>query len=309
MTTQRTRLAPSPTGALHIGNASSFLVNWAIARKYGWEILLRMEDLDGPRKKGETIQTSIDILTWLGLDWDGEMILQSDGIQHSRDTLQSLINQNLAYHCELTRKEIDAVASAPHGTTKQSNYSIRPNNMKKHNEQEVPLCTNWRFVANHCSMTLEDMCCTTTPQLVESDFVIWTKSNSPSYQLAVVVDDHRQGITDVIRGNDLFHSAALQTQLYEALGWQIPTWWHLPLILGPDNKRLAKRHGDSRLETFRNEGIPPERIIGLIATWCDIQESPAPMNAITFCEELDVPSIPKENKIFTLKEKQWLFDF
>ena len=268
-----------------------------------------MEDLDGPRKKGETIQTSIDILTWLGIDWDGEMILQSEGIQHSRDALDSLINQNLAYHCELTRKEIDAVASAPHGTAKQRNNSIRPNNIHKHNEQEVPLCTNWRFTARHCSMQLEDMCCTTSPQIVESDFVIWTKSNSPSYQLAVVVDDHRQGITDVIRGNDLFHSAALQSQLYEALGWNIPTWWHLPLVLGADNKRLAKRHGDSRLETFRNEGIPPERIIGLIATWCNIQDNLTPMNAITFCKELDVPSIPKKNKIFTQKEKQWLFDF
>ena len=268
-----------------------------------------MEDLDGPRKKGETIQTSIDILTWLGIDWDGEMILQSEGIQHSRDALDSLINQNLAYHCELTRKEIDAVASAPHGTAKQHNNSIRPNNIHKHNEQEVPLCTNWRFKASHCSMHLEDMCCTTSPQIVESDFVIWTKSNSPSYQLAVVVDDHRQGITDVIRGNDLFHSAALQSQLYEALGWNIPTWWHLPLVLGADNKRLAKRHGDSRLETFRNEGIPPERIIGLIATWCNIQDNLTPMNAITFCKELDVPSIQKKNKIFTQKEKQWLFDF
>ena len=138
-----------------------------------------MEDLDGPRKKGETIQTSIDILTWLGIDWDGEMILQSEGIQHSRDALESLINQNLAYHCELTRKEIDAVASAPHGTAKQRNNSIRPNNIHKHNKQEVPLCTNWRFTASHCSMQLEDMCCTTSPQIVESDFVIWTKSNSP----------------------------------------------------------------------------------------------------------------------------------
>ena len=128
-------------------------------------------------------------------------------------------------------------------------------------------------------------------------------------KLAVVVDDHRQGITDVIRGNDLFHSAALQSQLYEALGWNIPTWWHLPLVLGADKKRLAKRHGDSRLETFRNEGIPPERIIGLIATWCNIQDNLTPMNAITFCKELDVPSIPKKNKIFTQKEKQWLFDF
>jgi glutamyl-tRNA synthetase len=302
-----TRIAPSPTGALHIGNAFAFLINWAIARQNNWTIILRIEDLEGPRKKKNTIQKSIDILRWLEIDWDGDYILQSSELQHSKDVLDALINNNRAYHCDLSRKEIEEVAQAPHNTNSISK-GIRPKDIQKHNQKIISTDTNWRFVVEPSSFIVKDMCCEETLQTVDHDFVIWTKANSPSYQLAVVVDDYRQGVTDVIRGNDLYHSAALQTQLYEALGWKPPTWWHLPLILGPDGKRLAKRHGDSRIETYRNKSVSPEKIIGLIAVWCSIQKDLAEMDAFTFCQTLDVPSIKKENKIFTRENEKWLLD-
>ncbi len=305
---RRSRLAPSPTGALHIGNAFSFLINWALARRNGWELILRMEDLDGPRKKMETVQISLDMLQWLGINWDGEFNLQSEGIHHSREALQTLINRNLVYHCELSRKEIEAVTSAPHERNLREHLSLRPKDIWKHNQTVSGAKTNWRFVATHCSANIKDACCEENELVVDEDFVVWTKSDSPSYQLAVVVDDHRQGITDVVRGNDLYHSAALQTQLYEAFGWKPPTWWHLPLILGPDGKRLAKRHGDSRVVYYKEKGVTPERIIGLVATWCNIQKKLEPMDAVTFCNELKLPSMSKEDKIFTSEDEQWLLD-
>jgi len=267
-----------------------------------------MEDLDGPRKKMETVQTSIDILQWIGIDWDGELILQSEGLHHSKEALQTLINKGLAYHCELSRKDIETVTSAPHNGDKSNNFYIRPCDIREHNQTSIASKTNWRFVANHCTMHIKDACCESNELVVNDDFVIWAKSDTPSYQLAVVVDDHRQGITDVVRGNDLYHSAALQTQLYEALEWEPPAWWHLPLILGPDHKRLAKRHGDSRLTTYRAKGVPPERIIGLVAAWCNIQEYRNPIDATTFCREFSMPSMSKENKIFTSEDEQWLLD-
>lgn len=307
MTLRRTRLAPSPTGALHVGNAFSFLVNWAIARQSGWEIIFRMEDIAGPRNKLETIQGSIDILQWLGLECDGEVQLQSEGLHHSRRSLETLIQNDLAYHCELTRSEIEEVTTAPHHLTNHLSPT-RPANIHKHNEEHIPETTNWRFVATLGDSRIKDAFWPEYPQSVSEDFVIWTKENSPAYQLAVVVDDHRQGVTDVVRGNDLYNSAALQSQLYKAFGWEEPTWWHLPLILGPDNKRLAKRHGDSRIETYKAKGVSQEKIIGLIAKWCGIQEINAPMLLSSFCENLSLPSMEKKNKIFSIEDEQWLLD-
>ena len=307
MTLRRTRLAPSPTGALHVGNAFSFLVNWAIARQSGWEIIFRMEDIAGPRNKLETIQGSIDILQWLGLEWDSGVQLQSEGFHHSRRSLETLIQNDLAYHCELTRSEIEEVTTAPHHLTNPLSPT-RPANIHKHNEEHISETTNWRFVATLGDSRIKDAFWPESPQSVSEDFVIWTKENSPAYQLAVVVDDHRQGVTDVIRGNDLYHSAALQSQLYKAFGWEEPTWWHLPLILGPDNKRLAKRHGDSRIETYKAKGVSQEKIIGLIAKWCGIQEINAPMLLSSFCKNLSLPSMEKKNKIFSIEDEQWLLD-
>jgi glutamyl-tRNA synthetase len=140
------------------------------------------------------------------------------------------------------------------------------------------------------------------------DFVIWTKNNIPSYQLAVVVDDQRQGITDVVRGNDLLESAAWQEQLYCAMNWNKPRWWHLPLIVGNDNKRLAKRHGDTRIVTYKKNGVQPDRIIGLIATWCGIQNYREPMNRDTFLNLFDIYKLPKSNIAYTNEDEKWLLD-
>ncbi len=309
MTQRRSRLAPSPTGALHLGNSFAFLANWAIAKQQRWELLFRLEDLDGPRKKIDTMQQSIDILQWLGLDWQGEVLIQSEDLKSCKDARDVLVANNRAYHCTLTRAQIESATSAPHESQEFPFSAIRPTDISSHNSSRSSNPTNWRFAANGFKKVIQDELAGNNTFLTSTDFVIWTKSDLPSYQLAVVVDDHRQGITDVVRGKDLLESAAWQEELYDALGWEIPKWWHLPLIVGTDGKRLAKRHGDSRLITYRAQGVTPERIIGLISKWCGIQKDLQPMNLQTFCRELEPKNLCMNTIEFTREEEQWLLNY
>ena len=269
---------------------------------------MRIEDLNGPRIKPETIQETLDILQWLGLNWDGDVHIQSEGLQHSQNMLDHLIEKNLVYHCSLSRKEIEEAASAPHldGTFKTE--AIRPTDIRQHNLQSDSNGSNWRFIVGEGNRTIQDQCCGSVDVDLDQDFIVWTKQGTPSYQLAVVVDDHRQGITDVVRGNDLLRSAAWQELLYDSMDWEAPTWHHLPLILGPDGKRLAKRHGDTRLATYRGQGVPPERIIALIADWCNIRNDRTDMSADTFSQLLDHVKIKSDDIVFTEKDESWLLE-
>ena len=140
------------------------------------------------------------------------------------------------------------------------------------------------------------------------DFVGWTKRATPSYQLAVIVDDARQGITDVVRGDDLLSSAARQTLLYGALDLKPPKWWHLPLVVGPDGRRLAKRHGDTRLTAYQEAGVPASRIIGLLASWSGICDKPTEMTAEEFKDGLILDSLDRGQVVFRQEHHRWLLD-
>src|SRR5690606_22498005 len=281
---------PSPTGALHLGNARTFLITWAIARRLGWRILLRIEDLDGPRIKDGAAEGILDTFRWLGIDWDGEPTVQSRDLSPYADAMRTLARAGAAYPCALTRTEIEQAASAPHGSSVSSGASshetrfppeLRP---ALHPREFVDTATNWRFVAPNEAVGFVDGFLgpqRISPAETVGDFVIWTKRAQPAYQLAVVVDDHRQGVTDVIRGDDLLDSAARQLLLYRALGYA-PAQMHLPLVVGEDGRRLAKRHGDTRVERYRACGVRAERLIGLIARWSGVREDRAPMSAEEF---------------------------
>ncbi len=305
---RRTRLAPSPTGALHLGNIFSFLITWAIAKQHNWEVLLRIEDIDGPRKKTGAETEMLEIFKWIGLHWDGDAHIQSSGFNSMRCTLDSLIEQNLAYHCTLTRKEIEDSRSAPHELKNQSMPHYRPHHIHKHNAEKNKQPTNWRFTSSLQTEHIKDELLGIKPFEPSDDFVLWTKDDAPSYQLAVVCDDHTQKVTDVIRGNDLLQSASWQEQLYRAMGWEPPNWYHLPLIIGNDGKRLAKRHGDSRISTFRNQNVAPERIIGLMAKWAGNRKPLTSLTSQDFLQDFDLKNIPTENIVYTPEEEQWLYD-
>ncbi len=304
-----TRLAPSPTGALHLGNARTFLVNWALARKHAWEIIYRVEDLDGARVKPESVQRVADDLRWLGLDWDREVPRQSTDLDPCREAMQALAAQGAVYPCALTRSEIEAAASAPHAGDHETRFppELRPEFALRDFDDEQ---TNWRFVAPDRDIIVPDEHTESRIHNVAEDvgdFIVWTKRGQPAYQLAVSVDDHRQGITHVVRGDDLIPSAARQILLREALNLTPePAYIHLPLVIGPDGRRLAKRHGDTRVVACRDAGVNPERVIGLLASWSGICNAPEPMTAAEFAERFDLATMPRDPAVFTPEHDRWL---
>ncbi|MCA3005277.1 MAG: glutamate--tRNA ligase family protein [Planctomycetaceae bacterium] len=305
-----TRLAPSPTGALHLGNARTFLVTWALARRNGWRIVYRIEDLDGPRVKPEAAQAITDTFRWLGIDWDIGPTIQSDDFGPHRRAMAALAQTARAYPCDLTRSQIEAAASAPQEGSGEVRFpaSLRPPVSARPFSDEH---TNWRFVTPVGAVHFHDRFAgphAIDPAAGIGDFVIWTKRGTPSYQLAVVVDDARAGVTEVIRGDDLLDSAARQLLLITALGLSpTPTYTHLPLVVGPDGRRLAKRHGDSRISAYRESGVPPEAVIGLCAHWCGLTgERIEPMTAAHFARSLNLATIPRSPVVFTPEQHQWL---
>lgn len=314
--TRTTRLAPSPTGALHLGNARTFLVNWALARRQGWTILLRIEDLDTPRVKPGAVESTIDILAWLGMDWDRGPSIQSSDLAPYEHAMVTLAERGLAYPSALTRGEIEdltagAAASAPQEGVTESYFpaSLRPPlEPRPFDTREV----NWRFVTPPGPVVFDDGFAGPqhhVPSTTIGDFVVWTKRRQPSYQLAVVVDDARQGVTDVIRGDDLLDSAARQLLLYRALSLTPePRYMHLPLVRGTDGKRLAKRHGDTKIETYRAAGVPSEALVGLLAAWSGVgdRRSPTPMTASEFADAFDPARMDRTSVTFTPEDNAWL---
>lgn len=307
-----TRLAPSPTGALHLGNARTFLANWALARKNGWRVLLRIEDLDGPRVKPGAAEGLQAALEWLGVDWDEGPLVQSADLAPYRAAMERLAERGLAFPCALTRTQIARASSAPQEGAHElrCDASLRPRAWSRSfGEGEL----SWRLAVPPGPVAFQDAfygAQAADVSRIVGDFVVWTKRRTPSYQLAVVVDDHRQGVTRVVRGADLLDSAARQLLLYRALGQAPePGHCHLPLVVGPDAKRLAKRHGDSRLERYRGLGVPVEAVIGLLARWCGVREGSSErfrLSAAEFRAAFELARVPKEPVVFTLEDDAWL---
>ncbi len=311
---QVTRLAPSPTGALHLGNAFAFVVNWALARKHGWHIALRIEDLDTPRIKPGAIERTIGTLDWLGLDWDSGPTTQAGCLQKYQDAMEKLARRGSVYPCELTRSQIEQASSAPHvgdpgHHETRFDASLRPVVFPDHFCETQ---TNWRlrvepgvvsFVDLHMGEQGFDL------DQITGDFAVWTRRGTPSYQLAVVVDDAEIGVTQVVRGNDLLDSAARQMLIYDALGLgSAPSYTHLPLVRGEDGRRLAKRHGDTRIDSYVEAGVNQERIIGLLAFWSGILAQRTPMSIEGFLDGFSLDTLPTEDLVFTDEDNAWLTD-
>lgn len=306
-----TRLAPSPTGALHLGNAFAFLICWAMARRNGWRIILRIEDLDGPRIKPGAIDSCLHTLGWLGIEWDNAPLIQSTDLTPYINAMHLLASRALAYPSPLSRKEIELAASAPQEGAHDQHFpaSLRPP-LTPRTFDPVDTSVGWRFATPAGPVHFTDLCA--GPQSIDpaqtiGDFIIWTKRAQPAYQLACVVDDARQGITHIIRGNDLLDSAARQLLLYRALHLSPqPTYCHLPLIRGIDGKRLAKRHGDTRVETFRGMGCKAEAVIGLIAYWAGLLPTRQLLSSTEFASGFDISTLPRSNITYSAEDHIWL---
>lgn len=306
-----TRLAPSPTGALHPGNARTFLVNWALARQRGWRIVLRIEDLDTPRVKPGVIEQTIETLVWLGMDWDEVAPLQSSDLTPYREAMRTLASAGRVYPCALTRTEIAEAAGAPHEDSGEVRFDagLRPAVVPHSFADEG---TNWRLIVpeervrfDDGFMGAQDLC----PAESVGDFVVWTQRGQPSYQLAVVVDDDRQGVTHIVRGADLLDSGARQTLIRRALGIGTdPMYFHLPLVRGEDGRRLAKRHGDTRIGHYRERGVPAERVVALVARWCGMSGVDGGLSAGEFASGLSLGTIPRADVVFSAEDDRWLLD-
>ena len=310
----RTRLAPSPTGALHLGNARTFLVNWIMARQQGWRILLRVEDIDGPRIKARADRQLLNDLLWLGLDWDEGPIYQTARSALYQAAIDRLVASGQAYPCVCSRTEVERAASAPHaedgavlypGTCRGKYESIEAAQSASGRAAAI------RFRVPQGEVTFEDEFA--GPQTFDvarqlGDFVVAKGDGTPAYQLAVVVDDADADITNVIRGDDLLNSTPRQILLYGALGvaTRIPHYCHLPLVVGQDGRRLAKRHGDTRLSHYRELGVPAERVLQLLARWCGIEDAGQLQSASDLIDRFSLSRVPRDRIVFTAEDDAFL---
>jgi glutamyl-tRNA synthetase len=298
MNTQRvvSRLAPSPTGKQHLGNFRTFLIAWLSCRKQNGTLLLRIEDIDSPRVKPEATQQIYDDLRWLGLDWDETPVVQTQRLELYRDYLKQLQAQERVYPCTCTRSDILAAASAPHLEHEGPAYPGTCSHRTVSDSTQLDKPFAWRFRVED-SPKFEDGLLGESNvdlKLIGGDFVVWKSSNGPAYQLAVVVDDALQGVTEVVRGDDLVTSTPRQLLLYRTLGWPPPKFYHVPLVVGTDGNRLAKRHGDARISSFRERGVSPEKLLGVLAWSCGWLEAAEPISLRELIPLFDWEQIPRK---------------
>ena len=289
----RGRYAPSPTGAIHLGNASTALLAWLSVRARGGAYVMRIEDLDAPRVVAGATRRLLDDLAWLGLDWDegpdvgGRYGPYAQGARRSLydEAFERLRAGGFVYRCFCSRRDIQAAASAPQAPGDEVLY---PGTCRRLGEDEVgarvaagkPCAYRFRIEADELSGfdDLVDGRFEPEPGSI-GDFVVRRADGVPAYQLAVVVDDVAMRIGEVVRGRDLLASTVRQLVLYRALACEPPVFGHVPLILGADGIRLSKRHEGATLAELRAAGERPETLVGRLAGWLGLRPTAAPVTA------------------------------
>ena len=289
-----TRIAPSPTGAMHIGTARTALFNWLYARHTGGTYLLRVEDTDRERSTEAAVQVIIDGLKWLGLEADAPPVFQHLRADRHREVVFQLLEAGRAYRCYMTVEELDAERAAARAAGRVVRSPWR--------DREAPTGSNALFVIRFKGPSEGE---TIVADMVKGpvrfanreldDLVLLRTDGAPTYNLAVVVDDHDMGVTHVIRGDDHLNNAARQALIYEAMGWELPAFAHLPMIHGPDGAKLSKRHGAQAVTEFAEMGYLPEGLCNYLARlgWGHGDEEVFTMDqAAAWFDIVDVVSAP-----------------
>mgnify|MGYP006421842405 CR=1 FL=1 len=257
-----TRFAPSPTGFLHIGGARTALFNWLFARHHGGRFLLRIEDTDRARSTQAAIDAILDGLTWLGLDWDGAAVYQSQRAARHAEAAYQLLDAGRAYRCYASKAELEELRETARREGRAPHYDGR---WRDRDPAEAPADVTpvIRIKMPQDGETVIDDAVqgrVTVANAQLDDMVLLRADGSPTYMLSVVVDDHDMGITHIIRGDDHLTNAFRQAQVYRALGWTPPVFAHIPLIHGPDGAKMSKRHGAVGVESYRDQGYLPEAL-------------------------------------------------
>ena len=311
------RLAPSPTGALHLGNVRTFMIAWLRARSQGGKVILRTEDLDHPKDKPGAAAAAIEDLKWLGFDWDEEYV-QSERKAIYREVLESL--QALIYPCVCSRRDVEAAQSAPHageqlyypGTCRGRFATWREaqaflDGASDSRSSSVSRTPCWRFrVSENTVIAFDDAFAGHYEQDVSEvlgDFPLARDEFGAGYTLACTVDDLLMGVTEVVRGDDLLPATPAQILLTRAIlsssalstrhqAPSTPSYCHIPLVVGRDGKRLAKRHGDTRVKSYRDEGRRPEEILGFLAASCGWASANEKISLAQLLPRFDLGTIP-----------------
>lgn len=262
------RLAPSPTGLLHVGHARTFVLAWCHARSRGGNVVLRIDDLDGERCRHEFVEHAVRDLAWLGLDWDGPVYLESAGLEAMNAAIARLLDRGLAYPCTCTRSDIALAQSAPQRGSEEVRYpgtcrgrydSLAEAERKSGRKPAVRLRVPDGITAFQDGLFGAQ---SYDVQAEVGDFAIARRDGSPAYQLAVVIDDSLQGVTEVVRGCDLLSSTARQIAIANLIQITPPSWLHLPLVTDENDRRLAKRERALGLAELRERGVAPQAIVG-----------------------------------------------
>lgn len=252
-----TRFAPSPTGYLHIGGGRTALFNWLFARHHGGKFLLRIEDTDRERSTPEATAAILRGLAWLGLDWDGEVVSQFARKDRHAEVAREMLARGSAYKCFCTQDEIEAARTAAEAEGRNRMFQSPWRDADPASHPDAPYVIRMKAPRSGETViedAVQGRVVIRNDQL--DDMVCLRSDATPTYMLAVVVDDHDMGVTHVIRGDDHLNNAARQTMIYQAMGWDIPVWAHIPLIHGPDGKKLSKRHGAVGVEEYQAMGYP-----------------------------------------------------
>ena len=262
-----TRFAPSPTGFLHIGGGRTALFNWLYAKRNDGKMLLRIEDTDRERSTDGAVAAILDGLTWLGLNWEGDAVSQYERVERHREVVNELLDRGYAYRCYCTPQELEAMRAKAEAEKRPTRYD---GTWRDRDPSQAPAGVKpaIRFKSPQTGETvIEDAVQgrVTFPNKDLDDLIILRSDGNPTYNLAVVADDHDMGVTHIIRGVDHLTNAARQSQIYHALGWTVPRMAHIPLIHGPDGAKLSKRHGALGVEAYRAMGYLPEAMRNYLA--------------------------------------------
>jgi glutamyl-tRNA synthetase len=277
------RFAPSPTGPLHVGNLRTAVLAWLFARADGSRFLVRIEDLDRVASREAHVRSHLDDLAALGIESDGPVVRQSERFDRYDAALAALDAGGLLYPCYCTRREVQAAVAAPHGPLPEGAY---PGTCRDLGPTERAACEAggrrpaWRVRAGGERVEAMDRGHGLVTAVVD-DFVVRRADGAPAYQLAVVVDDHDQGVGEVVRGDDLLDTTPRQVWLARRLGLPVPAYAHVPLVLGTDGGRLAKRHGAVTLTDLRRRGVPAPAVLGAMAASLGLARPGSQVRSVT----------------------------